>query len=410
MVTFNKYRRAAMSKTEKERAERTLILCVDRDDDLGVKVRIKTPILGREENLNAATNLALRDPEEPDANAMFEAVRIYDRLREGVKEQEKYQIATITGSELGGVGADRKLVSELTNVLEAFPASDVILVTDGFSDEAVLPLVQSRVPVTSVRRIVVKHSESIEETAAVFSRYLKMLVENPRYSRIVLGLPGILMIVLCLLWLYNLLLYAWIAFLIVVGGFLLVRGFGIDKAVIGFYKWVREYSPPPLPRQIAGFSAITGILLIGIGSYQAGAYIVDSILPPSPPMDLGWWITILPLLAGWFIFRSIDLIVIGVCVLFSGRVIRWFFERDPRLLRTIAIVIVVAWSRQIFYEASQILIKPALAYDKLVFAIVVGILLTVASVLVTSLLYRRYAEIFREKEEKIEDIEEIEES
>lgn len=398
-----------MLKTEKER-ERTLILCVDRDDDLGMKVGIKTPLLGREENLNAATNLALRDPEEPDANAMFEAVRIYDRLREGVKEQEKYQIATITGSELGGIGADRKLVSELTDVLEAFPASDVILVTDGFADEAILPLVQSRVPVTSVRRIVVKHSESIEETAAVFSRYLKMLVENPRYSRIVLGLPGILMIVLCILWLYNLLLYAWIAFLIVVGGFFLVRGFGIDKAVIGFYKWIREYSPPPLPIQIAGFSAITGTLLIGIGGYQAGAYIVNSVLPPSPPMDLGWWIAILPLLVGWFIFRSIDLIVIGVCVLFSGRVIRWFFERDPRLLRTIAIVVVVAWSRQIFYEASQILIKPALAYDKLVFAIVIGILLTVASVLVTSLLHKRYAEFFREKEEKIEDIEEIEES
>jgi len=398
-----------MSKTEKEGAERTLILCVDRDDDIGRKVGIKTPLLGREENLNAATNLALRDPEEPDANAMFEAVRIYDRLREGVKKQEKYQIATITGSELGGVGADRKLVSELTDVLETFPASDVILVTDGFADEAVLPIVQSRVPVTSVRRIVVKHSESIEETAAVFSRYLKMLVENPRYSRIVLGLPGILMIVLCILWLYNLLLYAWIAFLIVVGGFLLIRGFGIDKAVIGFYKWIREYSPPPIRIQIASFSAITGILLIGIGGYQAGAYIVNSILPPNPPIDFGWWIAILPLLVGWFIFRSIDLIVIGVCVLLSGRVIRWFFERDPRLLRTIAIVVAVAWSRQVFYEASQILIRPALAYDKLVFAIVVGILLTVASVLVTSLLHRKYTKFFREKEETVEDIE-IEES
>ncbi|MFQ6086206.1 MAG: DUF373 family protein, partial [Candidatus Bathyarchaeia archaeon] len=269
-----------MSKPAKEKPERTLVLCVDRDDDLGMKAGIKTPILGREENLNAAVSLALRDPEEPDANAMFEAVRIYDRLKEGAKE-EQYQIATIAGSELGGLGADRKVVSELTHVLGNFPASDVILVTNGFTDEAVLPLIQSRVPVASVRRIVIKHSESIEETAALFSRYLRMLVENPRYSRIALGLPGILMIILGILWLYNLLFYAWVAFLVVVGGFLLVRGFGIDRVILSFYRWVREYSPPPLPRQIATFSVITGALLIGIGCYQAGAFVAP-ILQPVP--------------------------------------------------------------------------------------------------------------------------------
>jgi putative membrane protein len=58
-----------------------------------------------------------------------------------------------TGSELGGVGADRKLVSEFNDVLKAFPATDIVLVVDGYADEAILPLIQSRVPVTSVRRI-----------------------------------------------------------------------------------------------------------------------------------------------------------------------------------------------------------------------------------------------------------------
>jgi len=52
----------------KEKEERLLILCVDRDDDIGLKTEEKTPILGRKENLNAAISLALKDPEEPDAN------------------------------------------------------------------------------------------------------------------------------------------------------------------------------------------------------------------------------------------------------------------------------------------------------------------------------------------------------
>jgi len=112
--------------------EKILVLCVDRDGDIGAKTGIKTPIIGRKENLEAAIALALKDPEEADANAMFEAVRIYDRLEQERKLHEKLQVATISGTELGGVGADRKIVAELNEVLKKFPANEVILVTDGY--------------------------------------------------------------------------------------------------------------------------------------------------------------------------------------------------------------------------------------------------------------------------------------
>ena len=89
---------------EEEKKAQILVLCVDRDSDLEVKADTKTPVIGREENLKAAVSLALSDPEEPDANAMFEAIRIFDRLNENKGSNETFQIATITGSELGGVG------------------------------------------------------------------------------------------------------------------------------------------------------------------------------------------------------------------------------------------------------------------------------------------------------------------
>jgi len=60
--------------------ERTLVLCVDRDDDLGFKARIDGPIVGREACLHAATSLGLADPEDSDVNALFETVRLYDEL------------------------------------------------------------------------------------------------------------------------------------------------------------------------------------------------------------------------------------------------------------------------------------------------------------------------------------------
>lgn len=392
-----------MPKPNKKKIERILVLCVDRDDDIGVKAGIKTPVIGRKANLDAAASLALKDPEEPDANAMFEAVRIYDHLKGSKIPQGEYQIATISGSELGGVGADRQLVSELTDVLNAFPASDVILVTDGYADEAILPLVESRVPVTSVRRIIMKHSKSIEETAALFTRYLRILTENPRYSRILLGLPGILLIVLCILVVFNWLAYAGFALLIVLGSFLIVRGFGIDKVTRNFYRWVREYSPPPYPVQIAGFSAVAGILLGVVGCYLGVSSAAGFMSKLDPyPTNIGQWLTQLNDIAGWFISGSIALIVIGVCVLLSGRAIRWFFERDPRLWRTVVVVVAVAWSWLIFDQASQILIDPAIPYTGLVAAILTSLPLTVAVVFATFLLHRKYASFFREKKKEVE--------
>jgi putative membrane protein len=393
------------------KTEHILVLCVDRDDDLGVKAQIKTPIIGRQNNINAAVTLALRDPEEPDANAIFEAIRIYDRLKETTaREGGKCQIATIAGSELGGVGADRKLVAEFNQILKTFPATDIVLVIDGFTDEAILPLIQSRVPVTSVRRVTVRHSQSIEETAWLFTRYLKMLTENPRYARIALGLPGILLIVIGILTVLNLLVYTWIAFLVVLGSFLVIKGFGLDKTAKNLYTWIKEYTPPPFPIQIAGFSTVAGVLLVAIGFYQGLSQTATEVSRlPNPPIIISQLIPILPKITGWFILYSTPLVVTGVCILLAGRAIRWFFERDNRLWRTIVIVVVIAWSLPVFHEASKILINPQLGYGRLVFTIVISIIWAILAVLITSLLHKKYSDIFAigedlgEKEEKLDE-------
>ena len=384
--------------------KRILILCVDRDDDLGKKAGVKTPVLGREENLNAAIALALRDPEEPDANAMFEGVRVYDRLHGERKSDEIFQIATITGSEFGGISADRKLVAQLNEVLKKFSANEVILVTDGYSDEAVLPLIESRVPVSSVRRIVMRHSRSIEETAALFTRYLKILMEHPRYSRIVLGLPGLLLIILSILSIFNLLYYYWIAFLIVLGTYLLYKGFGIDKTLRNFYRWIKEYSPPPLPMQIANFSAIAAFICVAIGVFLGWNGAVAEVR--TPPPDLGGWLALMPAITGGFVESSIDLIIVGVCVLLFGRAVKWYFERDIKLLRTAVIVSVIIWSRQIFIETSRILKNPELSYERLIFAIIIGVLIAIATILIVLVVYRGFQDFFKGKEEQIEEFRE----
>jgi putative membrane protein len=373
---------------------------VDRDGDLGAKAGIKTPVVGKEENLNAAVALALRDHEEPDANAMFEAIRVYDRLKSEGKPEEVFEIATISGSELGGVGADRKIVAELSELLKSFSANEIILVTDGYSDEAVLPLVESRVPVSSVRRIVIKHSESIEETAALFGRYLKMIMENPRYSRIVLGLPGLLILILGVLSIFEMLDIFWMVSLFVLGGFMLVKGFGVDKTVKSFYQWMKEYSPPPLRVQISNYSTIAGGLCMVVGIYLGWINVSTNILAQA---DLAGWLSILPQIVGYFIRGSVDLMIVGICVALLGRAIRWYMERDTRLLRNGALMVTVAWSRWILDGTSVVLIKPEMGYERLIFSIIVGILIGIASVLVVFIINRSARGFFKETKEQAEE-------
>ena len=57
-----------------------LVICVDRDNDLGKKAGVKGPVIGREKNLEAASKLALADPTESDANSIFAAVKKYDEV------------------------------------------------------------------------------------------------------------------------------------------------------------------------------------------------------------------------------------------------------------------------------------------------------------------------------------------
>jgi putative membrane protein len=399
-------------ETEQQIKSRILILCVDRDGDIETKAGIKTPLMGRTANLDAAVSLALRDPEEPDANAMFEAVRLFDRLDSEKQPSESFEVATISGLERGGVGADRKLVSELSHLLDSFSADEVILVTDGYSDEAVLPLVESRVPVSSVRRIVVKHSESIEETAALFSRYMRLIWETPRYARIALGIPGLFLLLYGIFYVIpGFVNYYLISIVLILGGVLLFKGFGVDRGARNLYKWAREYSPPPLPVQISNYSIIAGVLCVAVSVYLGASSANTNVTIETP--DFTGWINALPDLAAFFIKGFMDLMVVGVGIALFGRSVRLYFERDPRLLRNVALVVSIAWFRWILDATANILIEPGFGFDSavfsnLVFTIVVGILIGIASVLLVIIIHRSTKGFFGETDDDVDKFEEAE--
>jgi putative membrane protein len=152
-----------------------LVICIDRDDDLGSKANIQGPVIGRTDNVNAAIKLGLADPEDSDLNTIFEGVRIYDDLKSKGKDVE---IASVSGSSDVGLKSDQNLSEQLDSVLDKVKATNAIIVSDGAEDEYVLPIIQSRIHVNSVRRVVIKQSESLESTYYI----IKKLFDNPKIA------------------------------------------------------------------------------------------------------------------------------------------------------------------------------------------------------------------------------------
>jgi putative membrane protein len=163
-----------------------LILCIDRDNDLYEKAKISGPIIGREANLNAATKLILHDATETDANAIFRAINLYDQL----SGEMNVEIATLTGSSALGYAADREIVSQLEKVLAEFPADSCIFVSDGASDEQIIPILKSRIKIDSIELVVMKQAKELEKTYFVILEKLK----EPHYARLIFGIPALILI------------------------------------------------------------------------------------------------------------------------------------------------------------------------------------------------------------------------
>src|SRR3989338_445190 len=165
-----------------------LVLCIDRDNDLFEKAGVSGPIIGSANNIKAATKLALVDPEDPDSNAIFYAVKIFDKLK---KEGVPAEIATLTGDKNIGYDSDREISFQLDKIVREFHATSCILVSDGASDEEIIPLIKSRLKIDSTKIVFIKQAKELEKTYFVLLEKLK----DPHYSRPILGIPALLLLI-----------------------------------------------------------------------------------------------------------------------------------------------------------------------------------------------------------------------
>ncbi len=302
-----------------------LVLCVDRDDDLGTKTGIGGPVIGREENLKASMALGLADPEEVDANTILSGLQLYDDL---VRRGMEAEVATISGDTRVGFQSDLILTTQLENVLEVVKPDRAILVSDGAEDEAIYPIISSRIKIDSVKRVYVKQSRSIEGTYYMIMRTLQDEKMRRRWVvpvSLVLIIWGLLSLTVKLVEFFE-------------GdgkdiGLLSQMAFGVIGVVLGFYligwsyRWAERTSErfSRMKRSIRQGSlaipfAIVGLVLAIVGlliGYDMALAYNESLLPSERSLA----ISILIFASGcvWFI-------VFGVFAYESGKAITVFLQ------------------------------------------------------------------------------------
>ena len=354
-------------------ATNLLVICVDRDDDVGKKAGISTPVVGRNACIEAAQRLALEDPEDADSNAIFSAIKTYEDL---VSSGYKAQVITVAGVESRSVQGDEKIASEIKLVLKKFPADGAVIVSDGEDDEMVIPIIQNVVPIVSVQRVVMKVSRTIEHSYALFGKFLKMVVYDPRYSKFFLGVPGILLLIggIGVLTGYTAEIFA--VLVGILGGAFLIRAFDIDKA------WSNWAKPTP-EGFIRLFTLFTGLILIA-GSIPAG---ITNVGAENLSADLGI-INIITnnVVIGQFVSGMIPFLWIGIGTIFVGILFNNWLNRKLRHISDILRVIVLVSLYPTVYQFTNILIYEESSFS-LLLPLVIGFGVTAAS---ATLLIRRY--------------------
>ena len=357
-------------------ANKLLVICVDRDNDVGEKTGILTPVVGRDACIEAAQRLALEDPEDADSNSIFSAIKTYEDL---VSKGYQVEVVTVAGVKDRGVQADEKILAETRKVLDKFSANGAVIVSDGEDDESVIPVIQNVLPVVSVQRVVMKVSRSVEYSYAVFGKYLKMIAYDSRYSKFFLGVPGILLLIGGIASVFGITTEIFAVLVSILGGAFLIRAFDIDRV------WSSWSKPTPMGF-IRMFTMVAGVLLI-LSSIPAG---VASIDPQLAEADTTLVAKITDqVIIGQFVGGVLPVLWTGLGAIFAGTLLSNWIGGVPRQISDILRIIVLVALYPTIYQFTNIMISDASPFT-LIPPLLGGLAATLVSATILFKKYRKH--------------------
>jgi putative membrane protein len=296
------------------RLTKIVVVAVDYDDDISLS-GFETPIIGYENVVNASVKFGTLKPDDSDLNVLFHALSTYSSLKD---RGEDVEVAVISGHPESHVEAGKRIRAQAEYLVSILNSRDFILVLDSVEDELVIPVIQGIANIVALERVVVEQLRGVEETYILFGRYLRKAIEEPRYSKVILGIPGILLLVFAVLSLTPLSMYVWEVMVGLLGALLLIRGFQIHEVVAK--KW-RQSSIYRVSGILAIFSLVVGIALTVVSAASRN-FSYD------------------PLSVRTYAEVVVPFIALSVSILFTGRLINRILRRSIRVWRDIVAVLV----------------------------------------------------------------------
>jgi putative membrane protein len=241
----------------------TLIVSVDRDDDIGRKTGIKGPIIGKEDNLKVANALAIADPEDADVNVVFAALSMYEEIKKS--NVDKVEIVTLTGNAKVGMVSDKIIAKQFEQVLAKFNVDDAILVSDGAEDEFIYPILSSRMKIVHVKRVYIRQNASVEGTYYLITKSLK----DPKLRQKIIVPFSLILLVIAISYGLNMLKEGVVLISILLGIYLLAWAYSVEEHMLNFITDTKKYAMSGHVSFIIYLVAIALFLVGVLYSYKA---------------------------------------------------------------------------------------------------------------------------------------------
>ena len=280
----------------------TLVVCIDRDSP----VADRCPVVGRHAVETTITETGVVDPEDSRINCLLEGLRVADDLEADGDDT----VVAVVGGSGDAVGSDREIARQTESLVSEFDPDSAVVVVDSADDERLVPIIESRVRVDAVDRVVVRQARDIESTYYL----LKQFLADEELRRTVLVPLGIALVSFpILLNFVNSPTLAVGAIAAALGVFLIYKGLGIDEFLARLPGQIREalYSGQV---SLVTYVVAGGLSIVGI---FAGA------LEISPLGETGLFI-----LANRFLFQSVPWLTAAALAASLGRLLDELLQRE----------------------------------------------------------------------------------
>ena len=214
-------------------------------------------LVGQEEVEELVSIVGLEDPENSQVNCLLEALKVTKELDHA---GERAEVAVVSGRSGAIVSeTDRSLARQLDLLLEEVKPDSAVLVIGSIEQERLIPILESRIRIDAVDRVIVRQIHDLESKYYLAKRFL---ADDELRSTILVPMGVVLTVLPILSYLVDV-RTTFAVITAILGIFLLYKSLDIDDSIAIIPEKIREtlYSGRV---SVVTYVVAVGLILVGV--------------------------------------------------------------------------------------------------------------------------------------------------